>query len=60
MFRKTAGSRVAKAQGLPAAMEFLGHSDLKTTALYLAADTSDQQQERKIVEKMYEAYATGD
>ena len=35
MFRKTAGSRVAKKLGLPAAMEFLGHSDIETTALLL-------------------------
>lgn len=55
MFRKTAGSRVAKKLGLPAAMEFLGHSDIKTTALYLAADTSDLAKKRQIVDQMYAA-----
>ncbi|HTZ47411.1 MAG TPA: site-specific integrase [Verrucomicrobiae bacterium] len=53
MFRKTAGSRVAKKLGLPAAMEFLGHSDLKTTAMYLAADTSDLQRKRQIADEMF-------
>src|SRR5882672_3828921 len=47
MFRKTAGSRVAKRDGLPAAMEFLGHSDIKTTALYLAAFISSQTENRQ-------------
>jgi integrase len=41
MFRQTAGSRAAKKLGLPAAMEFLGHSNIETTTLYLAVDTSD-------------------
>jgi integrase len=53
MFRKTAGSRVAKTLGLPAAMEFLGHSDIKTTALYLAADTSDLKRKRQLADEMY-------
>jgi integrase len=53
MFRKTAGSRVAKAHGLPAAMEFLGHSNIETTALYLAADTSDQKKKRQLADAMY-------
>jgi integrase len=54
LFRKTAGSRVAKAEGLPAAMEFLGHSNIETTALYLAADTADQKKRRQTVDAMYE------
>jgi integrase len=55
MFRKTAGSRVAKKLGLPAAMEFLGHSNIETTALYLAADTSDIKRKREVVDQMFEA-----
>jgi integrase/recombinase XerD len=58
-FRKTAGSRVAKAEGLPAAMEFLGHSDIKTTALYLAADASAQTKKRQSADEMYEHYQNG-
>jgi integrase len=54
MFRKTAGSRVARREGLPAAMEFLGHSTIETTALYLAADTSDQKKKRQSADEMYE------
>jgi integrase len=54
MFRKTAGSRIAKKLGLPAAQEFLGHSDLKTTALYLAADTSDLTQTRQLADEMFQ------
>jgi len=57
MFRKTAGSRVAKKLGLPAAMEFLGHSNIETTALYLAADTSDQKRKRQVADEMF---ANGD
>lgn len=53
MFRKTAGSRVAKKLGLPAAMEFLGHSDIGTTALYLAADRSDSAKKRAVVDQMF-------
>ena len=53
LFRKTAGSRVAKSEGLPAAMEFLGHSDIKTTALYLAADTASQTKKRQSADRMY-------
>jgi integrase len=53
MFRKTAGSRVAKKWGLPAAMEFLGHSDIETTALYLAADKSDLAKKRQMVDQMF-------
>jgi integrase len=55
MFRKTAGSRVAKKLGLPAAMEFLGHSDIATTALYLAADKSDLTKKRQVVDQMFAA-----
>jgi integrase len=55
MFRKTAGSRIAKKLGLPAAMEFLGHSDIETTALYLAADKSDLTKKRQVVDQMFEA-----
>jgi integrase len=55
MFRKTAGSRIAKKLGLPAAMEFLGHSDIETTALYLAADTSDLAKKREVVDEMFVA-----
>ena len=55
MFRKTAGSRVAKKLGLPAAMEFLGHSDVKTTALYLAADKSDSVKKRRVMDEMFKA-----
>ena len=55
MFRKTAGSRIAKKLGLPAAMEFLGHSDIETTALYLAADKSDLAKNRKTVDQMFAA-----
>jgi integrase len=54
MFRKTAGSRVAKQEGLPAAMEFLGHSNIETTALYLAADTSGQTKKRQSADEMYD------
>jgi integrase len=53
MFRKTAGSRVAKKLGLPAAMEFLGHSNIETTALYLAADTADQAKKRQSADEMF-------
>jgi integrase len=55
MFRKTAGSRVAKKLGLPAAMEFLGHSDIKTTAVYLAADKSDLVKKRQVMDEMFVA-----
>jgi integrase len=54
MFRKTAGSRVAKKLGLRAAMDFLGHSDPETTALYLAADDSNSARSRQAVEEMYQ------
>jgi integrase len=53
MFRKTAGSRVAKKLGLRAAMDFLGHSDVETTALYLAADDMDSKKSRQAFEEMY-------
>jgi len=59
MFRKTAGSRVAKKEGLPAAMEYLGHSDIKTTALYLAADTSSQTKKRQSADDMYRHHQNG-
>lgn len=59
MFRKTAGSRVAKKEGLPAAMEFLGHSNIETTALYLAADTSAQTKKRQTADAMYEHHQNG-
>ena len=59
-FRKTAGSRVAKKLGLPAAMEFLGHSNIETTALYLAADTADQVTKRRSADEMYEHQKGGD
>jgi integrase len=55
MFRKTAGSRVAKKLGLPAAMDFLGHSKIETTALYLAADKSDLTKKRQLVDQMFVA-----
>lgn len=55
MFRKTAGSRVAKKLGLPAAMEFLGHSRLETTALYLAADSSDHARKKSVADEMFVA-----
>ena len=55
MFRKTAGSREAKKLGLPHAMEFLGHSNLETTALYLADDTSDLKRKRAIADEMFAA-----
>lgn len=54
MFRKTAGSRVAKKLGLRAAMDFLGHSDVKTTALYLAADDMDSKKSQQAFEEMFE------
>jgi integrase len=54
MFRKTAGSRVAKKMGLRAAMEFLGHTDVETTALYLAADDLQSKRSRQAVEQMYQ------
>jgi integrase len=54
MFRKTAGSRVAKQEGLPAAMEFLGYSNIQTTALCLAADTSGQTKKRQSADEMYQ------
>jgi len=54
MFRKTAGSRVAKKFGLRAAMDFLGHSDIETTALYLAADELDAKKSRQAYDDMYE------
>ena len=54
MFRKTAGSRVAKKLGLRAAMDFLGHSDVKTTALYLAADDLDSKKSRQAFEEMFQ------
>jgi integrase len=53
MFRKTAGSRVAKKLGLRAAMDFLGHSNVETTALYLAADDSSSKKSREAYEEMY-------
>lgn len=53
MFRKTAGSRVAKKLGLRAAMDFLGHSDIETTALYLAADDFSSKKSRQAFEEMY-------
>ncbi len=56
MFRKTAGSRVAKRLGLRAAMNFLGHSKLETTASYLAADDDS----KKTHEVYNEMYAAGD
>jgi integrase len=54
MFRKTAGSRVAKLEGLPAAMEFLGHTNIATTALYLAADESSLKKKLKSLDDIYE------
>jgi integrase len=54
MFRKTAGSRVAKRLGLRAAMDFLGHSDVQTTALYLAADDMTSKKSREVFDEMYE------
>jgi integrase len=54
MFRKTAGSRVAKKLGLRAAMDFLGHSDVETTALYLAADDSTSAKSRQAFEEMFQ------
>jgi integrase len=57
MFRKTAGSRVAKTLGLRAAMDFLGHSDVQTTALYLAADDMTSKKSREVFDEMY---ANGD
>lgn len=57
MFRKTAGSRVAKKLGLRAAMDFLGHSDVQTTALYLAADDMTSKKSREVFDEMY---ANGD
>jgi integrase len=53
MFRKTAGSRVAKKLGLRAAMDFLGHSDVETTALYLAADDVNSKKSREAFEEMF-------
>jgi integrase len=53
MFRKTAGSRVAKKLGLRAAMDFLGHSDVQTTALYLAADDMTSKKSREVFDEMY-------
>jgi integrase len=53
MFRKTAGSRVAKKLGLRAAMDFLGHSDVQTTALYLAADDMGSKKSREAFEEMF-------
>ncbi len=53
MFRKTAGSRVAKKLGLRAAMDFLGHSDVETTALYLAADDLGSKKSRDAFEEMF-------
>jgi len=53
MFRKTAGSRVAKKLGLRAAMDFLGHSDVETTALYLAADDLGSKKSRQAFEEMF-------
>src|SRR5262249_29996208 len=54
MFRKTAGSRVAKKFGLRAAMDFLGHSDIKTTSLYLAADDLDAKKSRQAYDELYQ------
>ena len=54
MFRKTAGSRVAKKLGLRAAMDFLGHSDVQTTALYLAADDMTSKKSREVFDEMYQ------
>lgn len=59
MFRKTAGSRVAKRDGLRAAMKFLGHSDIDTTALYLA-DDDDPKKAKQSTEDAYQAFANGD
>ncbi len=53
MFRKTAGSRIAKKLGLRAAMDFLGHSDVETTALYLAADDLNSKRSREAFEEMF-------
>jgi hypothetical protein len=38
---------------LRAAMDFLGHSDVRTTALYLAADDPGSKKTRQAVEEMY-------
>jgi integrase len=54
MFRKTAGSRIAKKLGLRAAMDFLGHADVNTTALYLAADDSNVMKSRAAYDEMFE------
>lgn len=53
MFRKTAGSRVAQKLGLRAAMDFLGHSDVETTALYLAANDLNSKKSREAFDQMY-------
>jgi hypothetical protein len=39
----------------PAAMEFLGHSNIETTALYLAADDTNLEKTRNIMDEMFEA-----
>jgi len=36
-------------------MEFLGHSNIETTVLYLAADTSDLKKKREVVDQMFAA-----
>jgi integrase len=52
-FRKTAGSRVARKLGLRAAMDFLGHSDVQTTARYLAADDMASKRSREVFDQMF-------
>jgi integrase len=54
-FRKTAGTRIAKKYGLPAAMKFLGHTSLETTILYLGMHETDLKALKQGVDEMYAA-----
>jgi integrase len=55
-FRKTFGSIMARQYGVKTAQMFLGHSDLKTTSLYLSADEDELAEVRKNAANTFRDY----
>lgn len=56
-FRRTFGTLYAKQFGLQTARQLLGHSDIKTTALYLAAEELDTPEAKTAVTEMFASVA---
>ena len=52
-FRRTFGTLYAKKFGLQTAKQLLGHDDIKTTALYLAAEEMDTRAAKAAVTEMF-------